>query len=266
MNISFFIFKKIKDKFYAISALMILVFIFCEITKIYFYLMKSELDFNPISFFSVPADAKFFLSKPFSVLTYIFVHENIFHLVLNLFFLLIIRKSLLKIKQDFKMFSVFFLSALFSGFLFIFSYNAFPLLEPQKENTILIGSSSAIIGLFSFITFKYPQNKLNLFFTKIKNKHILLIIALFSLVGISKFNTGGNISHISAIFFGFIYFLFCNRKTKNKRSSYSDDQAFRDKKVKKEKEIDDILAKISQSGFDSLTKVEKDKLFKLSKK
>lgn len=266
MNISFFILRKFKDKFYAISALMILVFTFCEIIKIYIFLMKSELDFNPISFFSVPADTKFFLNKPFSILTYIFVHENIFHLILNLSFLLIIRKSLLKVKQDFKMMSVFFLSALFSGVLFIFFYNAFPLLEPQKENTILIGSSSAIIGLFSFITFKYPENKLNFFFTKIKNKHFLLIIALFSLVGVSKFNIGGNISHISAIFFGFFYFLGCTKKIKNKRSSYSDDQAFRDKKIKKEKEIDDILAKISQSGFDSLTKVEKDKLFKLSKK
>ena len=266
MDISKAFLKSIRDKFYLISLLMILVFVLIEISKISIFLMQYNFKLNPISILGVPAEINTFFEKPWSIFTYIFVHENIFHLGLNLSFLLIIRNSLLKMNQDFKMITVFFLSAFFSGFLFIFFYNAFPLLESQKENTILIGSSSAIIGLFSFITFKYPQNKLNLLITKIKNKYLLIIIALFSLVGVSKFNTGGNISHIGAITFGFLFYLLNKRKIQIKRSSLTNDQIFRDKKRIKEREVDDILDKISQSGIESLTKVEKNKLFEQSKK
>ena len=266
MNVLKSFFSPIRDKFYAISAIMIIIFIISEISKISIFLMQYNFNLNPINALAVPAEINIFLKKPWSIFTYIFVHENIFHLFINLFFFLIVRNLFLKSNRKFKIITIFLFSGIFSGLLFILFYNIFPTLETQKEITILIGSSSAIIGLFSFYTFKYPTNQINFYFMKISSKYILIIIALFSLVSISKFNTGGNISHIGAITFGFLFHLLNKSEIQIKRSSLTNDQIFRDKKRIKEREVDDILEKISQSGYESLTKVEKNKLFEQSKK
>ena len=228
--------------------------------------MKDDLNLSLVSFLSLPAEIDSFFKKPWSIFTYIFVHENIFHVVLNLSFFLIVRNLHIKINEDFKIITILFLSAIFSGFLFIFFYNIFLILKIKKEITFLIGSSSAIMGLFSFYTFRYPNRFINLFSYKINIKYILILLTLLSLASISKFNTGGNISHIGAIIFGFFYHILTKKVIKNKRSFYYDDQIYRDKKRNKEKEVDDILEKISQSGYQSLTKAEKNKLFKLTKK
>ena len=266
MNVLKSFFSPKRDIFYALSVIMIIIFIVSEISKISIFLMQYNFDFNPISALAVPAEINTYLKKPWSIFTYIFMHENIFHLLINLFFFLIVRHLYLKSNQEFKIITIFLLSGIFSGLLFILFYNIFPILETQKENTILIGSSSAIIGLFSFYTFKYPNDQINFYFSKISCKYLLIIIALFSLVSISKFNTGGNISHIGAITFGFLFHLLNKSEIQIKRSSLTNDQMFRDKKRIKEKEVDDILEKISQSGFESLTNVEKNKLFEQSKK
>lgn len=266
MNVLKSLFSSIKDKFYAISTIMILIFIVSEISKISIFLMQYNFNLNPISVLAVPAEINTFLKKPWSIFTYIFVHENIFHLFINLFFFLIVRNLYLKSNREFKIITIFLLSGFFSGLLFILFYNMFPILEIQIENTVLIGSSSAIIGLFSYYTFKYPNNQINFYLLQISSKYLLIIIALFSLVSISKFNTGGNISHIGAITFGFLFHLLNKREIQIKRSSLTNDQIFRDKKRINERDVDDILEKISQSGFDSLTKVEKNKLFEQSKK
>ena len=266
MNVLKSFFNSIRDKFYALSVLMIIIFIVSEISKISIFLMQYNFNLNPIGALAVPAEIITFLKKPWSILTYVFVHENIFHLLINLFFFLIVRNLYLKSNREFKIITIFLLSGIFSGLLFILFYNIFPILETQKENTILIGSSSAIIGLFSFYTFKYPNDQINFYFSKISCKYLLIIIILFSLVSISKFNTGGNISHIGAIIFGFLFHLLNKSEIQIKRSSLTNDQMFRDKKRIKEKEVDDILEKISQSGFESLTNVEKNKLFEQSKK
>ena len=266
MNFLKAFFNSIRDNFYAISILIILVFIVSEITKISFFLMQYNSNLNLNSILGVPAEINTFLEKPWSIVTFIFAHENIFHLFINLFFFLIVRDLYSKSNRKFKVITIFFLSGIFSGLSFILFYNVFPLLETQKENTVLIGSSSAIIGLFSFYSFKYPNDKINFYILQISTKYLLTIIALFSLVSISKFNIGGNISHVGAITFGFLFHLLNRRKIHTRRSSLTNDQLYRDKKRIKEKEIDDILEKVSQSGFESLTKLEKNKLFEQSKK
>ena len=172
MNILKRFFSPKRDKFYALSVIMIIIFIVIEISKILIFLMQYNFNLNPISVLSVPAEINTFLKKPWSIFTYIFVHENIFHLFINLFFFLIVRNLYLKSNREFKIITIFFLSGIFSGLLFILFYNMFPILETQIENTVLIGSSSAIIGLFSYYTFKYPNNQINFYFLQISSKYL----------------------------------------------------------------------------------------------
>ncbi len=265
MNVLKGFFSPIRDKFYAISLIMILIFIVSEISKLSMFLMQYNFNFNLISILAVPAEIETLLKKPWSIFTHIFIHEDIYHLLRNLIFFLIVRNLYSKISEEFKIITIFFLSGIFSCLIFIFFYNTFPLLATRIDDD-LIGSSSAILGLFSLYTFKYPNNQINFYFLQINSKYLLIVIALFSLVSIPQFNTGGNISHIGGITFGFLYHLLNKSEIQIKRSSLTNDQIFRDKKRIKEKEVDDILEKISQSGFESLTNVEKNKLFEQSKK
>ena len=86
MNFLKAFFNSIRDNFYAISILIILVFIVSEITKISIFLMQYNSNLNLNSILAVPAEINTFLEKPWSIFTYIFVHDNIFHLLINLFF------------------------------------------------------------------------------------------------------------------------------------------------------------------------------------
>ena len=86
MNFLKSFFNSIRDNFYAISILMILVFIVSEITKISIFLMQYNSNLNLNSILGVPAEINTFLEKPWSIVTFIFAHENIFHLLINLFF------------------------------------------------------------------------------------------------------------------------------------------------------------------------------------
>ena len=128
MNVLKSLFSSIKDKFYAISTIMILIFIVSEISKISIFLMQYNFNLNPISVLAVPAEINTFLKKPWSIITYIFVHENIFHLFINLFFFLIVRNLYLKSNREFKIITIFLLSGIFSGLLFILFYNMFPII------------------------------------------------------------------------------------------------------------------------------------------
>ena len=112
MNLLKSFFNPIRDKFYALSVIMIIIFIVSEISKISIFLMQYDFNLNPISALAVPAEINTFLKKPWSIFTYIFVHENIFHLFINLFFFLIVRNLYLKSNREFKIITIFFLSGI----------------------------------------------------------------------------------------------------------------------------------------------------------
>ena len=78
MNVLKSFFNSIRDKFYALAVLMIIIFIVSEISKISIFLMQYNFNLNPTSALAVPAEISTFLKKPWSIFTYIFMHDNIF--------------------------------------------------------------------------------------------------------------------------------------------------------------------------------------------
>src|SRR5690606_34422045 len=111
-----------------------------------------------------------------------------------------------------------------------------------------------------------------------KLKYLALAFMALDILAIGGFNAGGSIAHIGGALFGFVYIkrlqngqdwsrmLGRTRKKRKLRVVRNDvPPTHEEPLVPNQEVIDRILDKISQSGYDSLTKAEKEALFKASK-
>ena len=134
-----------------------------------------------------------------------------------------------------------------------------------------------------------PQYELRLFlFGGIKFKWFVIILVLIDVLSIPTDNPGGHISHLGGAMFGLIYGFALRigsksaagtpkrkRKPKMEYTPYEEvkeepemprsDEDFNQRRAEKEHDVDAILDKIAKSGYASLTKEEKEFLFKNSR-
>lgn len=222
-----------------------------------------------------------FFSQPWGILTYTFFHGGVLHLALNCLMIYFIGQLFLRYfrKEDFLTFFIFGSvsgAVFFMGFSYVFDYGQG-----------LVGASAAVYAIFFALVAYIPKTKVQLMFF---NFNIPLdyigygLLAFDVLMILSGENVGGHISHLGGAAFGFLYMkqfergndflggivrpVFFPQKKKSKTSRPAtprDDYEFNSQKVEKQKKIDKILEKISRSGYESLTKEEKDFLFKAGK-
>ena len=150
-----------------------------------------------------------------------------------------------------------------------------PALIPYSENAKALGASASVLAIFFAIATYIPNFQVSIpFIGFIKLKHIALIYIILDFLNIPNGNAGGHIAHLGGAIFGFFYVKqFTQKSAKNKQNQFLsylknifNFQKSKNKKSYKMKEIDLILEKISKSGYNSLTKIEKELLFKSSKK
>ena len=177
------------------------------------------------------------------------------------------------------------LGTLFGGIVFITSYNFFPALQRVADNSLLLGASAGISAIFIGIATYMPNYELKFPLIGYVKLWILACIWIaIDVIQIPAGNAGGHLAHIGGAFFGFLYVrsasnkeltifksfknLF-NRKEKPLKTVYKSGNKPPKKninKTKNQQEIDAILDKIGKSGYDTLTKEEKEFLFKQGKK
>tara|TARA_Y100001954_G_scaffold153994_1_gene163835 strand:+ start:3903 stop:4526 length:624 start_codon:yes stop_codon:yes gene_type:complete len=186
--------------------------------------------------------------------------------------------------------SVYILGGIAGGLFYMFCLNIIPAFTNITHNSVLIGASSSVIAIFIAISSYKPNYKVFLpLIGTIQLKYIALSLIILDLANIEVSNPGGHISHLGGAIFGFVYvsllkngmdisvnfynfigiFSSSNRsklKKVYKRKQKSNDDIFLSIKAEKQKKINVILEKISKSGYDSLSKDEKQTLFKESKK
>ena len=189
--------------------------------------------------------------------------------------------------------SLYFVGSLFAGTIYMLSYMFFPALA--NVNTSLVGASASVMAiLFATVSYSPLMEIRLLFFGSVKLWHIALVLIVIDLFQLPMENSGGHLAHIGGAFFGYIYTqllksgtdicswftsilnlfttLFSGKKAtpfKKVHRNYSQNQNKPSSKIvikdKTQQQIDEILDKISQSGYDSLTKEEKEFLFKTGK-
>ncbi|MGV3510259.1 MAG: rhomboid family intramembrane serine protease [Sphingobacteriaceae bacterium] len=225
---------------------------------------------------SVPAYPESLLYKPWTVVTYMFTHVDIFHF----FFNMLVLYWFGRIFEDFlnqKQFTFTYLAGgLFGALLFILFYNIFPAFEEAKYNSILLGASGSVMAIVAATATLLPDYSIRLLlFGDVRLKYLALIYVLIDVISIAGVNPGGSIAHLGGAFLGFIFIkqlqsgndwskLFQRRK--RLKVVKGNPTTFNSSKIPEQELIDQILDKISRSGYESLTKQEKEQLFKASNK
>lgn len=235
---------------------------------------------------SLPSELVF---KPWTLISYAFVHANFLHLLFNLLILNFASRLFLTFFTQKQFFGLYLLAAIFAGLVFVGAFFLLGIPAP------LVGASAAIMAIvFASATYA-PMYQLRLLLIgNVKLWHIAAVFLILDLVQLPANNMGGHIAHLGGAFFGFLYIkllqngtdlslivtrvldffanLFKPKKStpfkKVHRNPIKPQQKTASKIVTKDKtqqQIDEILDKISQSGYDSLTKEEKEFLFKAGK-
>ena len=246
--------------------------------------------------FSLPASLSELILQPWSLLTYAFLHGGFWHIFGNMFILYWFGNIVLNLFSEKRFLTIYLLGAIAGGAFFVLAYNIFPVFREVRGVATLIGASAAVRAIMIFIAAYSPNTEVRVIFFNVKLWHIAVFVLLTDLLQIPSANSGGMLAHLGGAIFGFIYArqmakgndigagwdrmvegissYFNHKKKKSApmktvyRNTATAHRATGEKslsKIEQQRQIDEILDKISKSGYDSLSKAEKDFLFKAGK-
>lgn len=248
-----------------------------------------------LTYLMVPADFSSLITKPWTLITYMFLHFDFLHILFNMLWFYWFGRLFLMHLSGRQLFSTYVMGGLSGAFLFIIAYNVFPGLSLYVKDAQALGASAAIVAIIVAISFYIPNHEVVLIFigpVKVKYIAIFFIATDILYIAFSPLNTGGHIAHIGGAIYGY-WFITRYKKGKdigrgvdaimdfiatafkprrNLRVSYKrdaknmDDMEYNASKAQMQEEIDRILDKIAKSGYDSLSKKEKETLFKMGGK
>lgn len=276
---------QIKDKYLTgtivekIIFINIALFVLTFLINTFSYLLNGNGNFV-IEWFALSPLFDTFITRPWTLISYGFLHSGFLHIVFNLLFLYYIGNLFLDFFSKKQFITYYFLGILFGGILYLLSYNYLPALKGQQ--TILVGASAGVIAVLVGIASYIPNYALQFrFIGSIKLLYIAIGFVILDIVQIPVNNAGGHIAHLGGAVIGFlltIYFnqgkninlwpenLFVSKKDKPLKTVYKNKSSSKSANpMEQQKKIDAILDKISKSGYETLTKEEKDFLFKAGK-
>lgn len=231
---------------------------------------------------AVPADFNSLIHRPWTLLTYMFFHEGFIHILFNMLWLYWFGKLFLQFMSQKQLLWVYLLGGLSGAFLFILAYNLLPAFSPI--GAVALGASASVMAVVIAVATLRPNFEIYLLFIgAIKLKYLAIATILIDIISIPVSNAGGHIAHIGGALWGFIFarmllkgtditapFSSLNLNLKRKKSKLKvergrpeTDWEYLSRKKSEQVEIDAILDKISKSGYNSLSKDEKDSLFKM---
>jgi membrane associated rhomboid family serine protease len=241
------------------------------------------------SYLALPADLSQLIVKPWTVLTYMFLHQQFFHILFNLMTLYWFAQIFIMCFNSRQLTGLYLIGGLSGALFYIASYNIFPYFAPVVSASVLLGASASIMAIVVAAALRAPNMELRLLFLgNIKLKYIAILFILISFFGITSNNAGGEIAHLGGALAGYIFIvslrsgkditrwlnnfldfivnIFKPRKlkvksAKTKTNRKMTDAEFNMNKARRMEDIDKILDKIKTSGYDSLSADEKKKLF-----
>ena len=258
---------------------MIICFAFPYILKTILFLFNIKT-FSIIEFFQVSPSLTDLIFKPWSLFTYGFFHADLWHLLGNMIILYFSGRIVLDLfgKQNFL--KIFFIGILFGSVTYLLSYNIFPVFSGLQPP--MIGASAGAMAMFVFLASYNPNYSFRLIFFDVKVIYLASFFIIMDIIQIPISNAGGHLAHLGGAFWGYYYNSQLNKgkesgnwlinfinyinnffKTKPKvRKVYNRKKYKKSENRVDQEKIDSILDKISKSGYDSLTKSEKETLFK----
>ncbi len=255
-------------------------------------LFQTHIQSFVFKWFSLPSDLHELLKKPWTILTYGFLHKGVWHILFNMLWIYWIGSILVDFLGSRKLLPLYIYGILVGGLAYLLMLNL-----QQEYNHILFGASAGVMAIVWATVALLPDYKIHLlFFGSVPLVYLAAAFTIFDILSISGgTNAGGAIAHIGGALFGFSYIklyqkgvdlsigfnqvydyfadlISKNRLKENVHLSYRKTSKVKPNQSKPSVKLDDdqeeqlnhILDKINESGYESLSKQEKEFLFKKS--
>jgi membrane associated rhomboid family serine protease len=265
------------------------IWIMVAFANLFLWLYKSPSTNLLVTWLSVPAEWTELIRKPWTIITYIFLHERFWHLFFNVWMLWFGGMIFTRFLSQKQLALTYGLGGIVGALFFVLAYNLFPAFEETKHTAVAMGASASVLAILVAAATCKPDYGLNLlFFGQLKFKWLAIAFVVIDLLSISGDNPGGHIAHLGGAVFGFVYGLILRRslgqpaeskrkkrKPKMEYTPYEEihdepqvprsDEEYNRQKAERERDVDAILDKIAKDGYASLTAEEKEFLFKNSR-
>lgn len=276
-------------------AINVLVFILFFLLRTIAYLFQLPSDFL-VEWFVFPKEPMEFLMKPWSIITYSFLHSGIWHILSNMLILYFSGTYFLNYFSAKRLLNYYFLGVIIGASVYMLSYNLFPAFQGTGRS-YLMGASAGVMAVLIGIASHVPNMRVRLMFIgSIKFWWIAAFLVVLDIIQIPMGNAGGHLAHLGGAALGYLYTSQLRKgndigkgfesimdsiaslfkpKEKKARMKTVHRTGKTPKKTpntrqntdtgSKQKRVDAILDKISKSGYESLSKAEKDFLFQAGK-
>ena len=271
--------------------LNIAVFIVISVVSIIAFLLDNPaISVKAIDLMSVPASLRALLAKPWTIVTYMFTHKDIWHILFNMLWLYWFGRIFLEYLDQRKLVAVYLLGGISGAIVYVLSFNIFPVFTGIIAESVAIGASASVMAIVIAIAAYVPNYTIHmLLLGRIRIIYVALVIFILTSAVDFSVNSGGKLAHIGGALFGYLYTLNIKKgrdigiglnriidffatlfkprkKLKVTYKKPASDYDYNKIKAEHQAKINQILDKISKGGYDSLTKEEKDTLFKESQK
>lgn len=276
------------------------IFFLINVLKLVFFLFQNTKVYNLILYkLSLPAALPALAEQPWTIFSYMFLHEDFFHVLFNMLWLYWFGEIFNLYLGDKKILPLYLLGGAVGALFYIASFNFIPVFHTTLNSAVLIGASASVLAIvFGAVTLN-PNHEVRLILIgDVRIKYIALLSLLIDVISIPRGNAGGYIAHIGGAFCGWLFVrglrngidasqpitkftetlaeqfaekkkqtFFRNEKRTVHHTEFSQTKKESRMNVSSEQDrLDEILDKISRSGYDSLSDEDKKFLFEYSKK
>lgn len=282
----FFLSKSLLSSIIAANIIIWLFTLLFGVVEYLFCLGNGTASTVWMEWFALSSEPMALLFRPWTLVTYMFLHANLWHLVWNMVMLYFAGTMCCRYLSIRKFGWIYFLSGIVGGLLYVLLFNFFPVF--RFSTSTLVGASAGVLGVFMAVAAYMPNQEVGIWPFKtlrVKMIYLALFFVLMDLLSIPASNAGGHIAHLGGALFGFLY-VWCGKKgtfdflrqrhdrpkknlrftreSKKKASQHQrpvSDEEYNKRRHDDQKRVDAILDKISRSGYESLSKEEKAFLF-----
>ena len=244
-----------------------------------------------LAMFQTPSNIGLLLLRPWTVVTYMFLHVDVFHLLFNMLWLYTFGRIFLLFLDGRRLVGVYLTGGIAGAVLYVAAYAFFPYFRGMGQTSYLMGASASVMAIVFAVSFYRKDYTVNLLFIgQIKLLYLALGVFAIDFFSITSSNAGGHIAHIGGALWGFTFASALQRgrdltapinrildrlaNLKKQREPQmkatpggraESDEAYRERKRREADTLDEILDKLRRSGYESLSADEKKTLFDASR-
>lgn len=246
-----------------------------------------------LALLQAPSDVRLLLLRPWTLVTYMFLHIDVLHLLFNMLWLYAFGRIFLLFLDGRRLVGIYITGGIAGALLYVVAYAVFPYFRDMGMTSYLMGASASVMAIVFAVSFYRKDYTINLLFIgQIKLLYLALGVFAIDFFSITSANAGGHIAHIGGALWGLLFALQIQRgrdltapinalidrlanmkKRRELRMKVSvggggraeSDAAYRERKRREADALDEILDKLRRSGYESLSSDEKKALFDASR-